>query len=118
MLPLHGPRWALGAHPQARIPICDDQASTALAETPGSRFTDECEALLREERCGDLLDKFAQNLELVLSKSPSDQGDSEARCGDISPDATAAAQLLPKSAVCASHSVLGKCVCGKYVGSS
>lgn len=48
--------------------------TTALAETPGSRFTDECEALLREERYSDLLDRFAQHLDMVLSKSASDTG--------------------------------------------
>jgi len=54
--------------------VCD-QANTALAETPGSRFNGECEALLREERYGELMDKFAQNLDLVLgSKATSDQG--------------------------------------------
>ncbi|GAB4818111.1 hypothetical protein N2152v2_005157 [Parachlorella kessleri] len=52
----------------------DGEANTALAETPGSRFNGECEALLREERYGELMDKFAQNLDLVLgSKATSDQ---------------------------------------------
>lgn len=61
-----------GTHPL--LPPPADQANTALAETPGSRFTGECEALLREERYGDLMDKFAQHLDLVLSKAGSDQG--------------------------------------------
>lgn len=76
---LHVPaRQQLGysAWPCSPIALCPpcDQANTALAETPGSAFTGECEALLREERYGDLLDKFVQHLDLVLSKSTSDQG--------------------------------------------
>ncbi len=63
-------------NPRSKEPIhACGQATTALAETPGSRFTGECEALLRDERYGDLMDKFAQNLDLVLSKATSDQGD-------------------------------------------
>eukprot|EP00195_Chlamydomonas_chlamydogama_P009753 CAMPEP_0202900434 /NCGR_PEP_ID=MMETSP1392-20130828/11639_1 /ASSEMBLY_ACC=CAM_ASM_000868 /TAXON_ID=225041 /ORGANISM="Chlamydomonas chlamydogama, Strain SAG 11-48b" /LENGTH=420 /DNA_ID=CAMNT_0049586817 /DNA_START=80 /DNA_END=1342 /DNA_ORIENTATION=- len=47
----------------------EGQAKTALAETPGSRFLDECTDILSEERFADYLKTLSGHLDLVFGKS-------------------------------------------------
>lgn len=45
------------------------QARTALAETPGSRFIQESEAALAEQRFGDLLNRLVPHFDVLFEKT-------------------------------------------------
>lgn len=45
------------------------QARTALAETPGSRFIQESEAALAEQRFGDLLNLLVPHFDVLFEKT-------------------------------------------------
>lgn len=45
------------------------QDRTALADTAGSRFTAECEALLAGQRHGDYLDRLLAQVDLIFAKA-------------------------------------------------
>lgn len=47
------------------------QVKTSLAETAGSKFLDECSALVTEGKFEDYVKKVQQNIDLVYSKSES-----------------------------------------------
>lgn len=47
----------------------EGQARTALAETPGSRFTQESEAALAEQRFGDLLNLLVPHFDVLFEKT-------------------------------------------------
>lgn len=47
----------------------EGQAKTALAETPGSKFLEECSALIAEEKYEAFLNKALEQLNLVFAKS-------------------------------------------------
>lgn len=47
----------------------EGQERTALAETTGSRFTAECEALLAEQRYGEYLDRMLGQLDAICTKA-------------------------------------------------
>ena len=44
------------------------QERTALADTPGSRFTSKCEALIAEVDFGELLSEFTAHIDLLFKK--------------------------------------------------
>ena len=44
------------------------QVRTALADTPGSLFVTQCEALLAEQQFSELLTALVQHFELLFSK--------------------------------------------------
>lgn len=52
------------------------QAKTALAETPGSKFVEECGVLLQAANFEGYLDKMLQHLDMVFSTC-SDKGELE-----------------------------------------
>eukprot|EP00967_Tisochrysis_lutea_P090259 scaffold129017_cov18-Tisochrysis_lutea.AAC.2 len=49
------------------IPFCS-QVKTALAETPGSKFLEECSTLLQAEQFEQFLIKMQSHLDMVFSK--------------------------------------------------
>ncbi len=48
--------------------LATDQERTALADTPGSRFTAKCEALIAEVNFGELLSEFTAHIDLLFKK--------------------------------------------------
>ena len=49
------------------------EEGSKLVETPGSRFVDECKASYAAEKYSDVLQQFANNLDLLFSKATSEQ---------------------------------------------
>ena len=45
------------------------QTHTELADTPGTRFRDECLTLVAEARYGELLDRWLGQFEMLLSRA-------------------------------------------------
>lgn len=84
----------------------DDQ-KTKLADTPGSRFSAECEKLMAEQKLPDVVARFVGQVETIYSKCSTE----DARCciGVIS-------HLMPKldeSKVLASATALAKAIAAK-----
>ena len=48
--------------------VLDVQERTALADTPGSRFTTKCEGLIAEVSFGELLSDFTEHIDLLFRK--------------------------------------------------
>lgn len=51
------------------------QAKTALAETPGSRFYDDCANLIQEERFADYAARISGQVDLLLRKTTAAKGE-------------------------------------------
>lgn len=66
------------------------QTKTALVETAGSKFAEECQALLAQQRFDQLASRLIANTELVFTKSPA-----QGRCCTCTAPREAA-HLLPR----------------------